>query len=103
MQNAAFLILRSNGYRPVAKTRAKLAGCAGERTLRRQAIDTGLIAKDLHGRNCVMVTRTVRRSVRVRRSPVPPRTGVGSGFLGLLSKLADASERLEKSRRRRRR
>ncbi len=44
-----------------------------------------------------MASKTVRRSVRVRRSPVPP----SGGFLGLLAKLAGASDRLDKARRRR--
>jgi hypothetical protein len=51
-------------------------------------------------------SKIVRRSVpsRVRRSPIPPPSGgVAGGFLGLLAKLAGASDRLEKARPRRRR
>ena len=55
----------------------------------------------LHGRSYLMASKTVRRSVRVRRSPVPPRGGASSGFLGLLAKLAGASDRLDKARHRR--
>ena len=46
-------------------------------------------------------TKTVRRSVRVRRSPVPRSAAVANGFLGLLVKLAGASDRLERARRKR--
>jgi len=48
-----------------------------------------------------MATKTVRRSVLVRRSPVPP-VGIASGFVGLLVKLAGASDRLERARPKRR-
>jgi hypothetical protein len=48
-----------------------------------------------------MATKTVRRSIRVRRSPVPRNVAVASGFLCLLVKLAGASDRLERARRRR--
>ena len=42
--------------------------------------------------------KTVRRSVKVRRSPRPAgnsRAGVAGGFLSLLGKLAGASDRLQ--------
>jgi hypothetical protein len=51
-------------------------------------------------------SKIVRRSVpTVRRSPIPPGSGggVAGGFLGLLARLAGASDRLEKARPRRRR
>lgn len=50
-----------------------------------------------------MPSKTVRRSVRVRRSPVPRASsaGITSGFVGLLAKLAGASTRLERARPRR--
>jgi hypothetical protein len=52
-------------------------------------------------------SKIVRRSVpqsTVRRSPIPPASGgVAGGFLGLLARLAGASDRLEKARPRRRR
>jgi len=50
-------------------------------------------------------SKIVRRSVpAVRRSPIPPSGGgVAGGFLGLLARLAGASDRLEKARPRRRR
>lgn len=60
-------------------------------------IVSGVGHDTIHGRSCVMASKTVRRSVRVRRSPVPPQ----GGFFGLLAKLAGASDRLEKARRRR--
>ena len=47
--------------------------------------------------------KTVRRSVKVRRSPRPASPGsrgVGGGFLSLLGKLAGASDRLQQARRR---
>ena len=50
-------------------------------------------------------SKIVRRSVpTIRRSPIPPTSGgVAGGFLGLLAKLAGASDRLEQARPRRRR
>ena len=48
-----------------------------------------------------MISKTVRRSVRVRRSPAPPSGGIAGGFLGLLAKLNSASDRLDKARHRR--
>jgi hypothetical protein len=54
----------------------------------------------IHGRSCVMSSKTVRRSIQVRRSPVPPSGGVASGYMGLLAKLSGASDRLAKARRR---
>ena len=47
-----------------------------------------------------MTTRTIRRSVSVRRSPVPPSGGVAGGYLGLLAKLSKASSQLDRARRR---
>ena len=47
-----------------------------------------------------MSSKTVRRSIQVRRSPVPPSGGVASGYMGLLAKLSGASDRLAKARRR---
>jgi hypothetical protein len=44
-----------------------------------------------------MSSKIVRRQVRVRCSPIPPARG---GFQTLLGKLAGASEKLEKARRR---
>jgi hypothetical protein len=48
-----------------------------------------------------MPSKTVRRTIRVRRSPAPPSNSIASGFLGLLSKLSSASDRLNKARARR--
>jgi hypothetical protein len=49
-----------------------------------------------------MSTKTVRRTVRPRRSPVPPASGgITSGFVGLLAKLSGASDRLSQARGRR--
>ncbi len=49
--------------------------------------------------------KTVRRSVKVRRSPRPSgrvqSAGVAGGFLSLLGKLAGASDRLQRSKPRR--
>ena len=47
-----------------------------------------------------MTTKPVRRSVSVRRSPVPRAGKVANGYLGLLKKLSDGSAKLEKARRR---
>jgi hypothetical protein len=48
-----------------------------------------------------MSRKTIRRSVRIRRTPMPPSGGVASGFLALLSKLSSASDQLNRARRRR--
>jgi hypothetical protein len=42
--------------------------------------------------------KTIRRSVSVRRSPVPRVGKVASGYLGLLGKLSEASKKLERAR-----
>jgi hypothetical protein len=48
-----------------------------------------------------MSRKTIRRSVRIRRSPVPSASSVTSGFLAMLSKLSSASDQLNRARRRR--
>src|SRR5258708_1097354 len=61
-------------YRTVAKTGRNLDGFRVKRTVPREASGIGPDAghDTIHGRSCVMASKTVRRSVRVRRSPVPP-------------------------------
>src|SRR5690349_24872175 len=87
---------RRSPYRTVAKGAAKFVEARDERTLplRRAPVDVGdgsapgARAPGHHRRRkelCVMATtKTVRRSIRIRRSPVPRNAAVASGFLGLL-------------------
>ena len=48
-----------------------------------------------------MTRKTIRRSVRIRRSPAPSAKGIASGFRSLMMKLDLASAHLNHTRRRR--
>jgi hypothetical protein len=48
-----------------------------------------------------MTRKTVRRSVRIRRSPAPSAKGIANGFRSLMMKLDMASAQLNRTRRRR--